>query len=119
MMIVRVKSHFDTSSSFDFSFIVSDTWMCLKLGEGEKEIANHGWSRVESFSQETEAIGQRTSRSDEHEPKLHTQSQVQDAHDSPTQLPFSLSSQRGQSAAAGSRGTEATLFNFKVGLMYV
>ena len=78
--------------------IVSDTWMCLKRGEGEEEIANHGWSRVESFSQETVAIGQRTSRNDEHEPKLRsfarraTQSQVQDARDSRTLTPLFFSS---------------------------
>lgn len=75
--------------------LVSDTWMCLRRGEGEKEIANQGWSRVEkSFSQETMAIGQRTSRNGEHEPKLkvhrkmNTQRCVQDAQDSRTQLPF-------------------------------
>ena len=51
-------------------FLVSDTWMCLERGEGEKEIANHGRSRVESFSQETVAIGQLTPMIGEHEPKL-------------------------------------------------
>ena len=71
-----------------FMFFVSDTWMCLKRGEGEKEIANHGWSGVISFSQETGALGQQRSRSDRYEPKLYSKSQVQDAHDSPTQLPF-------------------------------
>jgi hypothetical protein len=70
------------------SNIVSDTWMCLGCGEGEEEIANHGRSRVKSFSQETGAIGQQTPMIGEHEPKLHSKSQVQDAHDSPTQLPF-------------------------------
>lgn len=75
--------------------LVSDTWMCLRRGEGEKEIANHGRSRVKkSFSQETRAIGQRTSRNGEHEPKarvhrkMNTQRIVQDALDSRTQLPF-------------------------------
>lgn len=72
--------------------IVSDIWMCLKRGEGEEEIANHGRSRVESFSQETEAIGQQTPMIGEYEPKLHSKSQVQDAHDSLTQLPFFSSS---------------------------
>jgi hypothetical protein len=71
-----------------FSFYVLDTWMCLERGEGEKEIANHGWSGVKSFSQETEAIGQQRSRSDRYEPKLYSKNRVQDAHDSPTQLPF-------------------------------
>ncbi len=70
---------------------VSNIWMCLKRGEGEKEIANQGWSRVvKSFSQETEAISQQSSWNDEIEPKLHSKSQVQDAHDSLTQLPFFL-----------------------------
>ncbi len=73
--------------------LVSDTWMCWRRGEGEEEIANHGRSRVKSFSQETEAIGQQTPMIGEHEPKLHSKSQVQDAHDSPTLTPlFSLSS---------------------------
>lgn len=73
-------------------FEVSDTRMCLGRGEGEEEIANHGRSRVKSFSQETGAIGQQAPRIGEHEPKLHSKSQVQDAHDSPTQLPFFFSS---------------------------
>ena len=84
-------------------FIVSDTWMCLERGEGEEEIANHGRSRVKSFSQETEATGQQTPMIGEHEPKLHSKSQVQDAHDSPTQLPFSLSSYDKVSAALNAR----------------
>lgn len=79
---------FQNDTAFNTMDLVSDTWMCLKRGEGEKEIANHGWSRVISFSQETGAIGQQRSRSDRNEPKLYSQSQVQDAHDSPTQLPF-------------------------------
>lgn len=62
----------------------------MERGEGEEEIANHGRSRVKSFSQETEATGQQTPMIGEHEPKLHSKSQVQDAHDSPTQLPFFL-----------------------------
>ena len=72
--------------------IVSNIWMCLERGEGEEEIANHGRSRVVSFSQETEAIGQQTPMNGEYEPKLHSKSQVQDAHDSLTQLPFFSSS---------------------------
>lgn len=79
---------FQNDTAFNKMNLVSDTWMCLERGEGEKEIANHGWSRVKSFSQETGAIGQQRSRSDQYEPKLYSQSQVQDAHDSPTQLPF-------------------------------
>lgn len=86
------------TESYKMKLLVSETWMFLKRGEGEEEIANHGWSRVESFSQETVAIGQRTSRNDEHEPKLRsfarraTQSQVQDARDSRTLTPLFFSS---------------------------
>lgn len=80
---------FQNDTTFNrINLLVSDTWMCWRRGEGEEEIANHGWSRVKSFSQETGAIGQQAPRIGEHEPKLHSQSQVQDAHDSPTQLPF-------------------------------
>lgn len=74
--------------------LVSDTWMCWRRGEGEEEIANHGRSRVKSFSQETEAIGQQTPMIGEHEPKLHSKSQVQDAHDSPTLTPLFSSSSK-------------------------
>ena len=86
------------TENIKMKLLVSDIWMCLKRGEGEEEIANHGWSRVKSFSQETEAIGQRTSRIDEHEPKLRSvarwtnQSQVQDARDSQTLTPLFFSS---------------------------
>ncbi len=84
---MRFLFHYDTPFNI-IKLYVLDTWMCLRRGEGEKEIENHGWSRVKSFSQETEAKGQHRSRSDRHEPKLHSKSQVQDAHDSPTQLPI-------------------------------
>lgn len=56
---------------YKMKLLVSDTWMCLERGEGEEEIANHGRSRVKCFSQETEAIGQRTPMIGEHEPKLN------------------------------------------------
>lgn len=72
-------------------FIVSDTWMCLERGEGEKEIANHGRSRVKSFSQETGAIGQQTPMIGEHEPRLNSQNKVQDALVLRLNSPFSLS----------------------------
>jgi hypothetical protein len=88
-----MKFVFRNDSAYNtIKVIVSDIWMCLRRGEGEEEIANHGRSRVESFSQETEAIGQQTPMIGEYEPKLHSKSQVQDAHDSPTQLPFFSSS---------------------------
>jgi hypothetical protein len=62
--------------------------MCLELGEGEKEIANHGRSRVQVFSQETEAKSQQVSRIDMNEPKLHSKNRVQDAQEFLTQLPI-------------------------------
>ena len=49
---------------------VFGTWMFQILGEGELEIANQGWSRISSFSQETGAIGQQTPRIGETRPKL-------------------------------------------------
>ncbi len=67
-----------------------DTWMCFVCGEGEKEIANHGWSVVKSFSQETEAKDQTIPMIGKNEPMLKTKSQVQDAQDTLTQLPFSF-----------------------------
>lgn len=76
-------------------YLVSDTWMCLERGEGEKEIDNHGWSRVKVFSQETGDEAQRTPRIGAHGQK---KSQVQDAHDSLTLTPlfFSFSNNRGE-----------------------
>ncbi|KYG67159.1 hypothetical protein AZI86_09110 [Bdellovibrio bacteriovorus] len=74
------------------AFNVSDTWTCLERGEGEKEIANHGRSRVDSFSQETEAKGQRTPMIGEHEPRLNSKNYVQDALVLRLNSPFSLSS---------------------------
>ncbi len=92
-----MKFQFRNDVSFiSIEFIVSNTWTCLERGEGEKEIANHGWSRVQSFSQETEAQGQLGSRSDQIEPKLHSKNQLQDAYDSPTQLPIFFLSQESQ-----------------------
>ena len=83
--------HNDTTFN-NISIYASDTRMCLERGEGEEEIANHGWSRVKVFSQETEATGQLTPMIGEYEPKLHSKSQVQDAQDSPNRLPFFSSS---------------------------
>lgn len=74
------------------AFKVSDTWTCLERGEGEKEIANHGRSRVDSFSQETVAKGQRTPKIGEHEPRLNSKNYVQDALVLRLNSPFSLSS---------------------------
>lgn len=68
-----------------------DTWMRFVRGEGEKEIANQGWSVVKSFSQETEANDQALPMIGRNEPMLKTKSQVQDAHDTLTQLPFFFS----------------------------
>lgn len=88
-----MKFLFHNDTTFNkLSMKASDTWMCWERGEGEEEIANHGWSRVKVFSQETEAKSQQTPMIGEYRPKLHSKSQVQDAHDSPTQLPFFSSS---------------------------
>ena len=46
----------------EYKFLFLDSWMSLGAGEGEEEIENHGRSRVKSFSQETEAIGQHAPR---------------------------------------------------------
>ena len=83
--------HNDTTFN-NISIYASDTRMCLERGEGEEEIANHGWSRVKVFSQETEAKSQQTPMIGEYGQKLHSKSQVQDAQDSPTRLPFFSSS---------------------------
>ena len=78
--------------------IVSDTWMCLERGEGEKEIANHGRSRVKSFSQETVARGQQTPMIGENEPRLNSRNHAQDALGLPTQLPIFFSFNDGHGA---------------------
>jgi hypothetical protein len=67
---------------------VSDTWKCLRRGEGEEEIANHGRSRVEVFSQETEAIGQQGHGVTKLSRSYTLKSQVQDARDSRTLTPL-------------------------------
>ena len=36
------------------------SWMSVQHGEGEEEVGNHGRSGAKSFSQETEAQGQRS-----------------------------------------------------------
>ena len=64
----------------------ADSWMNLLAGEGEEEIENHGWSRVKSFSQETEARGQQTPRIGAHRPKLKSLKRRMRT-DSQTQLP--------------------------------
>ena len=54
-------------------------------------------SRVKSFSQETEAIGQHSPRIGAYKPKLHSRSHVQDAQDSLTSLPiFFLQAERAE-----------------------
>lgn len=75
--------------------LATDTWMCLQHGEGEKEIENHGRSRVKSFSQETEVIEQQASRNDVNGLKLKSlKCRMHD--DSRTQLPsfFFLKNQK-------------------------
>jgi hypothetical protein len=88
---MRFLFHNDTTFN-NISIYASDTRMCLERGEGEEEIANHGWSRVKVFSQETEAKSQQTPMIGEYGQKLHSKSQAQDALDSPTRLPFFSSS---------------------------
>ena len=88
-----MKFLFHNDTAFNkLSKYVSDTWKCLRRGEGEEEIANHGWSRVKSFSQETGAIGQQGHGVTKLSRGLTLKSQVQDAQDSPTPLPFFFSS---------------------------
>jgi hypothetical protein len=61
--LFRNDTAFNTIELLDLVFgFVLDTWMCLKHGEGEKEIENHGRSRVKSFSQGTEDKGQQSPR---------------------------------------------------------
>ena len=86
MSIMKFLFHNDTA--FNKINLVSDTWTCLERGEGGKEIANHGWSRVKSFSQGTGAKGQQDHGVIKLSRSYTLKSQVQDAHDSPTQLPF-------------------------------
>lgn len=84
-----MKYLFHNESAFNkIKLFASDTWMCFMHGEGEEEIANHGWSRVKSFSQETGATGQQSHGVTILSRSYTLKSQVQDAHDSPTQLPF-------------------------------
>lgn len=84
---MRFLFHNDTPFN-KLNLYVLDTWTCLGRGEGEEEIANHGRSRVESFSQETEAIGQQGHGVTKLSRSYTLQNQLQDAYDSPTQLPF-------------------------------
>ena len=76
---------------------VGETVCDLGVVEGEEEIENHGWSRVKSFSQETEARGQQTPRIGAHRLKLKSLKRRMRA-DSQTQLP-NFSSQAGVSGA--------------------
>jgi len=48
--------------------------MGFEHGEGELEIENQGRSRISSFTQETEAIGQQTPRIGANRPKLRVSS---------------------------------------------
>lgn len=45
-------------------------WMDFERGEGELGITNQGWSKISSFSQETEAIGQQEPWNGDRRPKL-------------------------------------------------
>lgn len=69
-------------------FITQRPRMDFECGEGGKEIENHGRYRVKRFSQETGFTSQLS-------PRIggtgSQRSQVQDAHDLLTQLPFFFS----------------------------
>jgi hypothetical protein len=92
-----MKFLFHNDAPFNkLNLYVLDTWKCLGRGEGEEEIANHGWSRVKVFSQETEAIGQQGHGVTKLSRSYTLKSQAQDVHDSPNLTPhffsFSLDS---------------------------
>ncbi|QDK44082.1 hypothetical protein DOM22_02360 [Bdellovibrio sp. ZAP7] len=89
-----MKFLFHNDAPFNkLNLYVLDTWKCLGRGEGEEEIANHGWSRVQVFSQETEAKDQQGHGVTKLSRSYTLKSQVQDVHDSPNLTPhfFSLS----------------------------
>ena len=88
---------YQNETSLDKIILPMNSWMSLLAGEGEEEIENHGWSRVKSFSQETEARGQQTPRIGAHRLKLKSLKRRMRA-DSQTQLP-NFSSQAGVSGA--------------------
>jgi hypothetical protein len=89
-----VKFLFHNDAPFNkLNLYVLDTWKCLRRGEGEEEIANHGWSRVQVFSQETEAKGQQGHGVTEMSQSYTLKSQVQDAQDSPNLTPHFFSFQ--------------------------
>ena len=88
-----MKFLFHNDAPFNkLNLYVLDTWKCLGRGEGEEEIANHGWSRVQVFSQETEAKGQQGHGVTKLSQSYTLKSQVQDAQDSPNLTPHFFSS---------------------------
>lgn len=91
---MRILFRYDTAFNM-INYITSYTWMCVKPGEGGKEIANQGWYWIKSFSQETGAEDLQSPRNGVQEPKLEIQKQVQDARCSRNQLPFSFFSNLG------------------------
>jgi hypothetical protein len=90
-----MKFLFHNDAPFNkLNLYVLDTWKCLGRGEGEEEIANHGWSRVQVFSQETEAKDQQGHGVTELSRSYTLKSQAQDVHDSPNLTPHFFSSFR-------------------------
>lgn len=84
--LYRNETSLDKMKESIFTIYSTNSWMSLLAGEGEEEIENHGWSRVKSFSQETEARGQQTPRIGAHRPKLKSLKRRMRT-DSQTQLP--------------------------------
>ncbi len=70
IFLFRKKTSLNKIKEYGKCFLFLDSWKSLGAGEGEEEIENHGRSRVKSFSQETEAKGQRAPRIGSNGPKL-------------------------------------------------
>ncbi len=68
--LFRKETSLNKMKEYRFFLLSSDSWKSLEAGEGEEEIESHGRSRVVSFSQETEAIGQPAPRIGCYGPKL-------------------------------------------------
>ena len=88
---MKNKFRFDTKSNK--IIIAPATRMLLMLGEGELEIKSQGrFDHSQSFSQETEAIGQHSPRIGEQRPKLARELSAWMRLDSDSTPHFSFSS---------------------------
>ena len=66
-----MKKNYRFETELNKIIIAPATRMLLMLGEGELEVINQGrFDHSQSFSQETEAIGQHSPRTGEQRPKL-------------------------------------------------